>query len=593
MTRPFSILRLLCTLLAASAISTPADAATFTVASCDAAPDGATNNAWVFSTSAPARFDHGDGCAQPGGDEYAGLYVQDTLGQSNNISGGTFAYWSFSAPVGTTVSTLTYSRHLRTYLDDGWRAELRTENTVAEDCVVPSVGDECDRGAAGGTSTTFPGLSASVLRVGVRCQPVAPATTCTPGSSLHSVVAALYGTTVSINDPTAPEFSSLGGELATGGWHRGTVNVSFSAQDSTGLSRLALLRDGGSVLTDQRTCDFTKPAPCDSPGASAPARWSTVDTATWPDGPHAVSGQAADAAGNVNSTPAITVRTDNTAPAIPVPSTDTAWSNRQDATWTWTIPGEPGRAPIEQIEYEICHEGACETATIPPTGSDIVITRGVEAGTTTLRARHRDAAGNVSDWSAPVFVRRDRTAPRAPSLATPKRASDGSYRIPIGLTDPGPAPIETLAGSACRVGGGCHSVRSSSPSEALTEALTPGRWIVRIHTVDEAGNVGADAEAQIRVPRLPARLKLARVRVTRFRVTIAGQLAQAATGRVRLTVLARRKQRGHTVAVRRGSFRGSLRRFGARGTRLRVRVRYLGDETYAPASRGRKIPRRA
>ena len=584
--RPALILALAVLSLSAAGAS----AGTYHVLACDAAPDGAANNAWTYGESAAGRFEHADGCSGPQGTEYAGLFVREDLTQNSNIPPGTNAYWTFQAPAATSITGFQYSRHLRTYLDDGWRAELRSDGAVLEDCVVPSGSDECDRGDVGGTATVFSGLSASQLEFGARCAPISPATSCTDGSSLHSVIATAYGLDVTITDPDAPGVSALGGALVAGGWLRGAQSVSFRARDASGIDRLELVRDTDTVLTDDRLCDYTLPAPCSNPGADTQASWTSVDTATWPDGSHAIAARASDAAGTTASTPTVTVRIDNTPPTPPTVASDDSWSRSADATWTWTVPEEADRAPIDRVEVETCHADTCAVETASSDAGSHTVSRVVDDGTTNVRIRHRDAAGNQGEWSAPAIARRDRTEPPAPELGTPTRVGSGRYRVNVDTADPGPAPLAGLAGEACSATtNSCRTLTAASLSAMVSPKLAPGRWELSVHAFDAAGNAGPDGEAKITVPRRRPQLKLTKVRATRTRVIARGTLARSASGRIRVDLIAGEVTRSRTVRIRKGAFRVTFARPLTAVRRLRIRARYGGDQAYRPAHRSRTL----
>ena len=474
-----------------------ASAATYTVTSCDDAPDGSTNNAWT-PPQASSIFQFGNGCADAPGGEYAGLYVRENLAFNAAIGAQQSAYWTFTAPPGTTVSSVTYSRHLRTYADESWLAEFRAGNGTLESCRIPVPVDSCDRGQQGGSPVTFGGLAAPTLRVGARCDPVAPDTTCTDGGTLQSVTTTLYGATVTVEDPTVPTPGVLGGALASGSWLSGTKAASFSATDATGIDRLQLLKGPTVLLDDDRACDYTRPAPCSSPGASTPAAWTPLNTATLPDGPQTLTAKATDAAGNA-ATAALDVKIDNTPPAAPTPSADFSWSSASTATWTVPIATEPDRAPIDRVDVELCTDGSCSTEQLTPTGSVQTVTRAVGEGTSTLRARLRDQAGNLGTWSTTVAVRRDRTAP--PGLpATSPETWQHTTVVPVTWTTPAAdagspytsAQIETcIPAESCRI-----DTFPVADGAADVVVIGTGEGTVRSRLVDQAENPGAWSTAR-------------------------------------------------------------------------------------------------
>jgi hypothetical protein len=100
------------------------------------------------------------------------------------------------------------------------------------------VGETCFVGGPPGTEPgTATGLTVHQLSLGIVCQ--APAEEeCVTGATLHAVWAAMYGATVTLSDPTPPTLSAPSGALwgpgEAGGLHKGTENVTISAQDVGG-----------------------------------------------------------------------------------------------------------------------------------------------------------------------------------------------------------------------------------------------------------------------------------------------------------------------------------------------------------------------
>lgn len=569
----------------------PVNAASFTVTACDSAPDGIASTAWTYAETTSSRFDHGTGCSNAPGSDTSGLYVRELLDQGTNTPGGASAGWTLEAPATTSITGITYGRHLRTYLDDGWVSQLRADATPLESCRVPVSDDTCELGSASGAPTTFTDLAAQRLWVGIECQPTAPATSCTSGSMLHRAQATLFGASVTIDDPTAPSVSALEGSLAGGGWMRGRQSVAFSASDATGIDRLELLRDDALLLADDRVCDYTRPAPCAEPGLPVSAAWTSVDTTSWPDGSHVAFARASDAAGNMTATAPVSVKVDSTPPGAPDVSADSAWDIAPDATWKLPLPVEADRAPIAALETEVCRAGVCTTKSVSDPPSQAVLTRPVDEGITTLRARLRDGAGNLGPWSVPVAVQRDRGAPPAPSFGRWRRKAPGAYRIPLSVVDAGPAPITTVAGRACFGSTDrCRKLSSDSVRELVTPVLRPGHWRLRVHAVDAARNAGPDGSTTLDVPRHRVKLIITRARLTEKRVVVRGRMSSSgAKGHVRL--IAREADRRHTRSVRLfgGSFRASLKRPVASTGSVRLMLRYSGDASYAPTILRRTI----
>lgn len=255
---------------------------TYEVSTCNYAPE-AVNNSWSWSTtdtSQPSHYAEHATCPyrSPEGtggtaDQEGGLSTTDALGLATGAPPGTSAGWTFTAPAGTTIAAINYERYLGHENDtsNSWSPALRADGKIVggETCTVtfPNVG--CLLGGPpgqGGEPGIVTGLAAHQLTFGVVCQ--APSEqTCVTGATEHSVWAAMYGATVTVNDPTPPTLSAPSGALwapgAYGGFHKGTEAVTTSAQDvGGGVQSITLAADGHPVATHSAACNFTFPQPC-------------------------------------------------------------------------------------------------------------------------------------------------------------------------------------------------------------------------------------------------------------------------------------------------------------------------------------------
>lgn len=592
----------------------PANAATYQVVACGAAP-GFVAPAWAYEdTGAVGQFEHGSGCGSPG--TYGGLWIRDDLDPLSSAAGET-AYWTFTAPAATTVTSVTYSRFLETIIDPDWRAELRAGETILESCGGDSNDTECTLGADGGASTTFSGLSAGALRVGIRCAPLTMDAICEHGAELHRVKAVIYSATVTINDPTLPTVSAPTGALAQPRWLRGQHAATASASDSTGIDTIQLLRGDAPVATDDRACDYTKAAPCANPGANTDAQWPAIDTATWPDGEHQIRTRATDAANNVALSTPVTVRTDNTAPAPPTGLTvegGDGWSNNPTRALAWTLP-EGQASPIVGATIRRCLAGACtdEPASSVTSGH---VTASAD-GEWSVSVWLRDEAGNESAANAAAAtLRYDGSAPPAPRIGIPDNV-DGTFVMHVAVDDPGPAaaPIVRFDGELCDVNGANCSQHKQSPTHAFSPAGVisfsppPGTWQVRVRAVDQAGNVGATSTTLITLAPPPSgisqepvaalrktpTLRITRARVRGGRLSFAGTITRGATGTLTVTYDARTakgtKRVTKRVKVRAGRWRGSVRlsKLIAAARSGRLRASYSGDKRFGPRRTSRTI----
>jgi hypothetical protein len=458
----------------------------------------------------------------------------------------------------------------------------------------------------------FPGTSQ--LRVGVRCVDV-----CIHGATLQRVIAVLYSASVTVSDPVAPDASAIGGAIANGGWLRGTTTASFSASDATGIDVLELRRGGTVVASDDRSCDFARPAPCASPGTPVAAAWGPIDTSTWPDGTHPVTARATDAGQNPATSAAISVQVDNTPPAAPSALAATGggdWSAAAARTLSWTLPAESGVAPVVAGRLELCRiGGGCLSAdTDSTTGHSLSLTT---PGTYEARVSVRDAAGNIDTSGAAVTtLRYDPDAPPAPTLGAPAH-TERTFTVPVSLADPGPAPVTRLEGVLCESSGsGCRPAGTTTDVSSFSVTVPgPGTWRLNVSARDAAGNLGPagtrDLVAATPSPTPqaspsptatpnPART-LPRMRFTRARRTgrslrVIASVPRDVTGRfeVRYRVRVGRRTTTYTLRnVRARSGRVSVNRVlpaRMRSARTgRLELRFAGDARYLPRRIARTV----
>lgn len=306
--------------LAVLACALPASAAatngSYEVSACNYAPE-AVNNSWTWATTDPSQPDHyaehvncpdrlgGDGGTT---DQEGGLSTTDALGLSSGAPPSTSAGWTFSPPTGTTITGITYERYIghESDPDNYWSPALRADGAIVpnetcldsvqdgESCIVggpPGEGDEPGR---------VTGLSAHQLSLGIECR--APTgEECITGAKLHGTWAAMYGATVTVNDPTPPTLSTPSGALwepgeADDDAHKGTESVTVSARDvGGGVQSIVLAADGKPVASYDAQCNFTFAQPC--PSSTGP-QTLTLPTTELSDGTHTLTLLATDAADN-------------------------------------------------------------------------------------------------------------------------------------------------------------------------------------------------------------------------------------------------------------------------------------------------------
>ena len=287
-------------------------------------------------------------------DQEGGLSTTDALGLSSGAAPGTSAGWTFTAPVGTTITGLTYERYIGHSLDpkNSWSPALRADGSIVpgETCL-DSVenGETCSVGGppgTGGEPAKITGLAAHDLSLGIVCQ--APAEEeCITGATQHAAWATLYGATVTLSDPTPPTLSAPSGALwgpgEAGGFHKGTESVTVSADDvGGGVASIVLSADGRPVETYTAPCNFTFAQPCPS---STGTQTLTLPTTQLSDGTHTLTLVATDAAGNQSTVASQVITVENGAPPPPVGLSATATQTGGSTfTATWSDPDRPACA---------------------------------------------------------------------------------------------------------------------------------------------------------------------------------------------------------------------------------------------------------
>jgi hypothetical protein len=381
--------------LISAAILTPASdaaAGTYEVAACGFAPSN-VNASWISTNTNDAALTTSSACGS-GGDN-GGLVARDLLGAGSVGTAGSNASWTFGAATGTTIASIAYDRLLYSNGDSGWLVQLRTgSGTVLDDCSdSPAGSTSCTKGVRGGGSTvTYSAGDTSRLEFGVWCP-----SGCTNGAAVQRGHAVIYGARVTITDATAPTVSAVSGDVAAGGWLRGSVAASFSASDvGGGVKTLRLNVDGTTRVSADVTCDYTLAAPC----AQGSVAWngSALNTTALSDGTHQLRGQAVDAGGGVGSGTQLAIRVDNTAPTSATLGYDAAPSAETSRTITLTPAAPDAGSPVTTRRLRVCRADGSSCASsqdLPPAQTSVTVTL-PEDGQWIVRTWDVDQAGNES-----------------------------------------------------------------------------------------------------------------------------------------------------------------------------------------------------
>ncbi len=180
---------------------------------------------------------------------------------------GAAAYLRIDVPAGLSITAYRAGGHSHTS-DESWKSVAETSNGVLYSC-------QESAGCPGKPGTETPGTIPMAisptpwLRFGFVCT-TAP---CDAGVSAHSAAERLYGAGVTITDNVAPAVA--GSDPPTSVAYGGSFGATVSGSDRTGIRRLELLVDGAVLATSDRSCDWRRVLPCDSPGAQVSATLQT------------------------------------------------------------------------------------------------------------------------------------------------------------------------------------------------------------------------------------------------------------------------------------------------------------------------------
>jgi hypothetical protein len=526
-----------------------ASAGTYAVRAC---ADSGThaNHSWTAHNNdeGPGQLETGGGCGTTG--DYAGLFGRDAL-TCDSVCAlpvvGASAGWRFSAPTGTTVTNLSYSRWLYKADDDNWDPELLADNVPLETCSIAYPGYSCTVGAPGGGRVNVAISRSSSLDVAASCAPN-PTGHCGGGGTLHHVAAVLYGATVTLSDSTVPSLSNVGGSLFAGGYLTGGKEVDFSASDNVGIRSARVYVDGGARPGDTFSCDFTYAVPC----SNVTAGHLAVDTTAIEDGVHSVQIAASDPAGNEVKSTARTVTVDNSAPGAPEQLTvegGSDWRSTDSFSVTWTNPSGQV-APVAAAHYRVCApDGSSCGADQEIAGTDLSRIDGIQVPSTgewTLEVWLEDAAGNVNGANTASTILRYGSAPATTTTTGAQPAPSASTSTTTGAD--APAPTATV-------------LTPPSLTAPPADTITP-------------------------LPRSRSRLRITSATMRHGRLLVRGRLARRARGAVVVRVVS-----GHRRTVVRRTLKGgrfTLRLPGHRAA-TRVSLRYLGSPRFLPSGATRAV----
>jgi hypothetical protein len=477
----------------------------------------------------------------PGSPSYqqAGIWASDRLNNTgaSEANAGDRAELTFMPLAGTTITRLRYWRFVEHGSDTDWHPYIAAGTTanVIDSCEWVTPSTIC---GVGGTwyanDTHFENdriayrdlaLSTNELLVGVDCRDDGATHTCGNGFSINHAQSMLFSAFLTISDSVAPALGTpTGTGWTTSEWAQGTLPLSLTSSDNTGIYATRVYADGSLIATLQRSCAYDRPRPC----TDEPTGAIGLPTAGLADGPHNIQLAAVDAAGNeTRVTRPTALKVDNAAPAAPVSlSSPAATSQTNSFAASWALPADSG-TPIVAARYQLCQNGTCGAVQNAPTLTGVSGLTLAGAGAATLRVWLVDALGHENAAGAATLTLT--YAPPAPPIQQPPATT-----TPTPVPTPTPTPVPT-----------------PTPKPTVTKT-SPA---LKINTLRRSGR----------------------------KVTVAGTLSAKTSGRVTITY--RVKLHGHSrtvtkrVAISRHAFRTTLTLSTtiAAAKTATVQVAYAGD----------------
>ncbi len=471
-----------------------ATAGNYRVAQCGWGVD--VDASWADDTGG-AKFRQDAWC---GGD---GAHVKSFTKDGSTVSGTHFARWRWTAPTGTGISEV--SGTWWHTLHDGIEQRFGAGNASGgfDPTLTATTTDTVPRDFSTEFSVPSPAIEDRLL-----CARTADRwCSIEPGS--WSAVRSL---TIDVFDGYAPLPGSAGADLAAGGWRRGAQRVNYWDTDLGGGVRFSETQlDGNRVGLTEYPCAkamidgewrATRMQPCPTGAADE----VTVQTASFSDGPHALTRCATDFAGNSACLFPTTVLIDNNPPAQPrdlAVAGGEGWHRADDFDLSWVNPDQGPASPIGGAYWRISGPAGYDSGVNLAEGSGIsaLVDRKLpRPGLYSLRLWLRDEAGN-SDSSTAVEVplRLDDVPPGVAFEPVADRTSDelpSSVTAEMSDEHSGPA-AGTIAYKRLNAESWdelpTRFARSDAGSEAqlvaaVPDDLEPGTYVFRAEATDGAGN---------------------------------------------------------------------------------------------------------
>jgi hypothetical protein len=426
----------------------------FVIQSCGESGSAA---GWSVALSNPANVDGGLQCppvngnnpAFPDDPDQTGIWASDHLAAGGESDAGNRAEASFTTLPGTEIIQARYWRRVVRLSAPSWQSYVAfgDSSNIADTC---ELNGQATCGVGGGdwypndpnpdfdraAYTDVTGLSTTTMIAGVYCRPNVN-NICLNGSTLTRAESQIFSAYLTIADTSAPAIGTPTGDgWTTTAWSQGTLPLSLSSSDNTGIGATRVYADGSLIATLQGSCHYDRPRPC----VDAPSGAAGLPTSGLADGEHVIALGAVDAAGNeTRVSRSQPLRVDNRAPAAPVGLTSAAAVSSANAfSASWTLPVDAG-SPIVEARYQLCQNGACGAVQTAPSLTGVAGLALPAAGTATLRVWLVDQLGHADDATAATLPLT--YTPVAPPPLLPPEPEPPVEQRPDLRPQPGPPTI--------------------------------------------------------------------------------------------------------------------------------------------------------
>ena len=243
--------------------------------------------------------------------------------------------------------------------------------------------------------------------------------------------------------------------------------------------------------------------------ADADGNWRIAVTKALAEGPHNLTAQATDAAGNLSAQSAALVVTIDTTPLAAQTAPDLATASDSGASGSDNItslaaPTVTGNAPAGATVHLYDGDTLVGATVAPASGAWSIVSATLADGAHQLTARSVDAAGNLSAPSAALAVTIDTAAPATPGAPLLDALSDSGRSNTDGVTnDTTPTITGTAeAGATVKLFDGATQIGAVVANAAGAWSLTSAAMGAGAHSLtttvtDVAGNVSAASPALV------------------------------------------------------------------------------------------------